>query len=412
MSASTTDQSKYFHNSVDEDELSTSIGSSDNEATSGEESPVRCQVAATALPKSPDTAKEIPTLVQYPADLVAEFCAIILTFFFSMGLIPPQPMQALAPRSQDVKIRERQQHRTQRPGNGHPFQRKKLGVPPPLPPPPGLRRDFQHGRSATEPKATLPPGLEAEGMELEGFRLDASVLRFANIGAPPGLDPPDVHTTDVQSTPLVPPGLEVFTPPPGVFHCQAKPSTATPLPAKSQSRSKRQRNRKVVAVVEPEVLPRESAMPPKPNPPVLIPREFEQAVYRKELSDVLRDLANGSNVAVSVRRIRAQNVPLERQAPEFRDILTRAAEESRGVARRVSFAFAAGLAAGDPSAFHREACLYGIELFFDEIFEDLASEVPRLRNKIANELIPTLRTVFSEEDLERLVPDDCRSVIC
>lgn len=412
MSASTTDQSKYFHNSVDEDELSTSIGSSDNEATSSEESPARCQVGARPLPKSSDIAKQFPALVQYPADAVAEFCATILTFFFSMGLIPPQPMQAMIPRPQDVKIKERKQHRTQRPGKGHPSQRKKLEVPPPPPPPPGLRRVREHGHFAAEPLGMPPPELQAEGMELEGFRLDAPVLCFANIGAPPGLDPPEIRKADVQLTPPVPPGLEVFTPPPGVFHCHARPSTAAPLPAKCKSRATRQRNRKVVAAVEPQVLQCESAMLLKPTPTELIPREFEQAVYRKELSNVLRDLANGSNVAVAVRRIRAQSVPLERQAPEFRDILTRAAEESRGVARRVSFAFAAGLAAGEPSAFHREACLYGIELFFDEIFEDLASEVPRLRNKIANELIPTLRTVFSEDDLKRLVPTDCQSVIC
>lgn len=127
---------------------------------------------------------------------------------------------------------------------------------------------------------------------------------------------------------------------------------------------------------------------------------------------MLRDLANvTTNVAVAVRRIRAQSVPKDRQAAEFSDILTRAAEESRGVARRLAFAFAAGLAAGDQnSAFEREECATGLLLFF-EGYQDLAVEVPRLRNKLANELMPTLSTVFSGEDLARLVPEECQSVV-
>lgn len=123
---------------------------------------------------------------------------------------------------------------------------------------------------------------------------------------------------------------------------------------------------------------------------------------------MLRDLASNGNVALAVRRIRAHNVPKERQAQEFSDILTRAAEENRGVARRLSFAFAVGLARGEPkSAFDREECEVGLQLFFGDVYEDLAEEVPRLRGKLINELTPTLRSVFSKEDLARLLPKDC-----
>lgn len=149
-------------------------------------------------------------------------------------------------------------------------------------------------------------------------------------------------------------------------------------------------------------------------PPV--PQEFEQTTYRKELSDVLRSFSacnnTGGNVAACVRRIRIQNVPKDRQAAEFSDILTRAAEEHRGVARRLSFAFAVGLAAGEPnSAFDREECAAGLKLFFGDVLDDLAAEVPRLHNKLANEFVPTLRTVFSPAEIVRLVPLEFQVVL-
>jgi len=188
-----------------------------------------------------------------------------------------------------------------------------------------------------------------------------------------------------------PPGLEAFARPPGLF----LPETTTTSRQKQPKRRSKQQSHK------PEV----------PQAPVL--REFDQATYRKELSAVLRDLANGTNVAACVQRIRTQNVPKDKQAAEFSDILTRAAEENRGVARRLSFAFAVGLAAGGPnSAFDHEECERGLEFFFLEIFEDLATEVPRLRSKLANELAPTLRTAFSAEQMHKLVPPDCRPVLC
>jgi len=155
--------------------------------------------------------------------------------------------------------------------------------------------------------------------------------------------------------------------------------------------------------------------PPPPPPPVTpspspVLLEFEQAAYRKELSQVLRELNQGCNIGALVRRIRIQNVPIEKQAQEFTDIMTRACEEHRGVVRRLSFAFAVGLANG---AFEREECAFGLMSFFEDVFEDLASEVPRLRNRIANEFVPTLRTssVFSEEDIGKLIPADCHSVL-
>jgi len=150
--------------------------------------------------------------------------------------------------------------------------------------------------------------------------------------------------------------------------------------------------------------------PPPPglsstSPPSVELPEFDQTRYRKELTTVMRDLASGGNVAACIARIRNQNVPLERQAAEFSDILTRAAEENQTGARRLSFAFATGLATREPaSAFDHFECEKGLELFFEDGFDDLAAEVPHLRGKIVNELVPALRNSFSEEQITRILP--------
>merc|ERR1719437_235966 len=76
-------------------------------------------------------------------------------------------------------------------------------------------------------------------------------------------------------------------------------------------------------------------------------KPFCPIAFRRVLSDIMKELSQGWNVPAAVRRIREQGVPATHQAGEFADILTRAAEESRGAARRAAFAFAAGLAAAD-----------------------------------------------------------------
>lgn len=124
---------------------------------------------------------------------------------------------------------------------------------------------------------------------------------------------------------------------------------------------------------------------------------------------MLKDLAQNKNVAAAVRRIRTQNVPQSRQATETTDILTRAAEELRGNPRRLYLAFAVGLARGDPSAFKRSEVLAGVDAFFKDVYEDLCEEVPRLPNIIQLELIPTMREVFSAEEVDSVLPVGFRS---
>lgn len=137
-----------------------------------------------------------------------------------------------------------------------------------------------------------------------------------------------------------------------------------------------------------------------PQPPV-----FDTVVFRQGLTSILRDLAKDRRAATAVLRVRSQRVPSSRQAVEFADILTRAVEEARGGVRQSVLAFAAGLAAGRPSAFEREECAAGVGSFFEEIYTELLEEVPRLQTVCMMEVVPTLRSVFTPEELCPFLPE-------
>jgi hypothetical protein len=131
---------------------------------------------------------------------------------------------------------------------------------------------------------------------------------------------------------------------------------------------------------------------------------YNSKVFHRELVAIFRELSQSTNVAAAVRRVRQQNVPQAQQASECCDILTRAAEECRGTHRRLYFAFAAGLAKGDSSAFEKAEVMLGVQAFFADVFEDLCEEVPRLPNIVEAELIPTLRAVFPAEAINLVLP--------
>jgi hypothetical protein len=133
-------------------------------------------------------------------------------------------------------------------------------------------------------------------------------------------------------------------------------------------------------------------------------RPFDKASFRRELVATMKELASSHDVPAAVRRIRAQNVPVSFQATEFADMLVRAAEESRGPARRYAFAFIAGLGNGDHSAFDKTECVNGIRSFFLEDFEALSEEVPKLASLLSSELVPTLRSVFPPALLDGVFP--------
>jgi len=205
--------------------------------------------------------------------------------------------------------------------------------------------------------STLPPWM--------GESTTQRVSAPPGLASPPGFAPPPGFS--------VPPGLdapEAYPPPPGLL-----PPGLAPPPGLVDALS-----------------------PPEPAEP------FNPKKFRRELVSVLKDLAQNKNVAAAVRRVRAQQVPVDRQAAETMDILTRAAEENRGNPRRLYFAFVAGLARGNPSAFEQVEVLSGIKAFFRDIYVDLCEEVPRLPSMIEAELVPTLREVFAVETVESLLP--------
>jgi len=335
---------------LNEDELSTSAGGSDSEvvasprSTSGSD----LDVAAETLCDNINSAKEglVVELIRLPLAILLE----LLAFLFGTSPALLQPAETLATGKQT---------------QASPMALEALAA---------CTRKAPGGKLGKRGEDVLASGASQRFL-LNELGLEGQRLLLEKIGAPPG--------------------LEGMSGPPG-------------LPPRSRPNARARRTQPVGAAAAKPAGP----LPPPPPPvtplppPVLL--EFEQAAYRKELSQVLRDLAHGSNVGACVRRIRIQNVPIERQAQEFTDIMTRACEEHRGVVRRLSFAFAVGLSNG---AFEREECAFGLMNFFEDVFEELASEVPRLRNKIANEFVPTLRTVFSEEDIGRLIPAECRSVL-
>lgn len=156
------------------------------------------------------------------------------------------------------------------------------------------------------------------------------------------------------------------------------------------------------AVAPPMAVPY-PAVPPAVAP--VAPVVFTNAMFRKELVAILKELDQNRSAVTAVKRVRALQVPVSRQAAEFADILTRAVEEPRGMMRRPILAFAVGLAAGQPSAFERSECAAGVNIFFSEVYPELCDEVPRLSKIATSELVPMLRSVFGAEELKPFIPE-------
>lgn len=197
-----------------------------------------------------------------------------------------------------------------------------------------------------------------------------------------------------QPKPSPPPGLDGFAPPPGLQQTKnlAVPTRFAPPPGLPYP----------FGISLPPGL--ELGATEATKPIELVGGPYDPKAFHRELVAIFRELSQSTNVAAAVRRVRAQNVPQSHQAAETTDVLTRAAEECRGTHRRLFFAFAAGLAKGDPSAFENLEVLSGVQAFFRDVFEDLCQEVPRLPNIVEAELIPTLCAVFPAEILNPSLP--------
>jgi len=137
-----------------------------------------------------------------------------------------------------------------------------------------------------------------------------------------------------------------------------------------------------------------------PPPVVAEPIVYSAQRFRKAIVAIMKDLALHKNVARAVGQVRDQNVPVDRQASEFANILTFAVEECRGNVRRTFVAFVGGLA----GAFDKAECLMGIGQFFDG-YEELCDEVAKLSRLIKIEVVPILNSVLPAEHVKAFLPE-------
>jgi len=180
----------------------------------------------------------------------------------------------------------------------------------------------------------------------------------------------------------------------GAAHSPSSSPNHEAPPSKTATQTAAISPKETTAVSTPEVAEVSPATPATAQKADNNPTEaFNVKEFHRELSNALRDLASDRNVAAAVKRIRGQRVPVSCHTAEFVDVITRAAEEKRGPARRSFFAFAAALMASEDSAFDRSRCIEGIAVFFREVYQELCLEVPRLELIVTSEFLPALMSV-------------------
>lgn len=183
---------------------------------------------------------------------------------------------------------------------------------------------------------------------------------------------------------------------------KSKDIVSTEKRTESDSKPSRKKGRQKGSRAAPTVS--ETAGRPKAGDQEDFREPFDIVSFRRTLATILADLSSDRNIPAAVRRIRLQGCPIEYQAKEFADIITRVVEEKRGPIRRSCLAFAAGLGAAEQSAFDREACLDGVGQFFEDVYPELCTEIPRLPAIVTSELLPTLRNVFPKSDINKILP--------
>jgi len=138
-------------------------------------------------------------------------------------------------------------------------------------------------------------------------------------------------------------------------------------------------------------------------------KAFDLREFRVNLSAILADLTSNRDVSGAVGRMRFLQVPLECQAEQYADLITRIVEEKRGPARRCAMAFAAGLVMNsERPAFDPDQCLAGILGFFEDVYPDLCNEVARLPAIVRSELTPTLYSSFPKAEIDSRLPPGVR----
>mmetsp|Transcript_90280 Transcript_90280/g.264096 ORF Transcript_90280/g.264096 Transcript_90280/m.264096 type:complete len:394 (-) Transcript_90280:55-1236(-) len=351
---------------VDEDERSTSASGSEHDGANSEQQ----QSGSDSEPSSPKSPADKATQCQCPES------APLLTRFFMLLRCARR-----APQSKRVAVPARPKH-------------AEAAVVPASRSHTPRRPSAQRARVPNTAVAAKAPHLPTASLHASAPRSPAASANSAHDGKPGTVLPvrraadrlppqPAARAPTPAKTAELPPG---FVPPPGLAPppgLSPPPGLAPPPPAQAAPRQPRQQG------------PEEGGRSPS----------YTAQGFRREVVAILRELAASKNVAAAVQRVRAQRVPRHRQEAEFVDILTRVVEERRGPARRTSAAFAAGVA----RAFDKEECAAGVGTFFAEVYEDLQAEIPNLSKIVATELLPTLRSVFSSEELDAKLPEGLRA---
>jgi hypothetical protein len=157
-------------------------------------------------------------------------------------------------------------------------------------------------------------------------------------------------------------------------------------------------------VVTPPASPKVAPSPPaspKASASETSPRTFDLRAFRRELTEVMKELGASRDTARARRRFDGVKVPSHLQATEFSNLVTRVAEERCSASRRAMFAFVAGLAG---SVFDKDMCAAGIKSFFDDVYDDLCEEVHRLPDILKSELVPTMRAALPAGTLYKILP--------
>jgi len=239
--------------------------------------------------------------------------------------------------------------------------------------------------------ANAPWRREEQQQKQKQKQSDRNVCKVEQPSAPPGLPPPATAVDGKAAIAALrapacrpPPGL----PPPGL----PQPPGFIELPP---------------GLPFPEVRPITGAEhDSSKGTPVAF--KYTAQAFSRELANIMRELRLHRTPGLAVGQVRACGVPQERQAAEFADILTRSVEESRGPVRRTCMAFVGGLT----KAFEKTECIKGLRTFLDEVYPDLCTEVPKLRNMVLTELVPTLKAVLEDRELSALQPSLFDAVGC
>merc|ERR1719301_76205 len=183
--------------------------------------------------------------------------------------------------------------------------------------------------------------------------------------------------------------------------CASKPVILKANQADKKQKTDAEPKKAVVLAPRSSLPPAKVAAPESPQKKEVENAPFDLRMFRRQLNEILKELGATRDTASAFRRLHSLQVPLKFQATEFSNLLTRIAEERCGASRRVMFAFCASLAG---KTFDRDMCANGIQSFFDDVYEDLCEEVPRLPEILKNELVPTMSGPIGADKLNMILP--------